>query len=100
MRQRIYMPRWSRNKAVILHEIAHVVTSPYVAWHGWEFCDNLLKLVSRWLGQDEARRLRESFKAKKVRYRAPRKRKPVSPERRAELVAQLERARAARLANV
>lgn len=97
--QEISMPTWSRTKAVILHEVAHVV-SPRGAWHDWRFCANFLKLVQHCLGKAEADALKLSFKVHKVRYKAPVQRAPMSEERKAELRERLVKARAAKTAKV
>ena len=70
----IKLPRWSRNKIIVLHELAHVATSieyPYsktVAAHGPEFCSNFLQIVRRWLGNDTHKTLKEQFKIHRVKY--------------------------------
>lgn len=92
----ITLPKWSRSKAVILHEIAHVVTSSRVAWHGWEFADNLLKLVGHWVGGEEAELLKQSFKKHRVRWKAPRVKRELSPEQLEVLRTRMARVRAAK----
>ncbi len=81
----ISLPKWARTRATILHELSHVITE-HEAWfsgveewqwpklpaHGRAFCRNFLALVGRWMGKDEAARLRDSFRdngAKWVRIR-------------------------------
>jgi putative metallohydrolase (TIGR04338 family) len=66
----IRLPIWSRQKPVILHEIAHcLIDYGYTryAWHGPEFAGLLLSLVHHVLGQEAAAKLRASFKAHRVR---------------------------------
>lgn len=97
----ISMPRWSRVKWVVLHELAHTIsrrTDCYIAGHGWEYAATYLTLVRLVLGVEAHNLLKAQFKANRVRYRAPRKRAPMSPERRAILVEQLKAAREMRMA--
>jgi len=96
----ITMPVWSRRAGIVLHELAHTVIArthgSRVAAHGWEFCDAYLKLVLYGLGREAHDKLKAAFKEHKVRYRPTRKRAPIAQERRVQLAAQLERARAAK----
>ena len=109
----IWLPRWGRFKLVILHELAHVITerrlraeAPYIgitgwkvkqgAVHGWVFCAVYLKLVHLGIGKAQADELKGHFKALKVRFTEPRKKRPMSEERRAQLREHLQLARAAR----
>lgn len=82
--RRLNLPRWSRNKVVILHELAHALTwhRETFAAHGREFAAVFLELVSHWLGVDAAKRLRAAFRAKRVRYRPKRQ---LTPEQREAL---------------
>ena len=69
----ICMPRWSRYKLIILHELAHtatVVQYPYadIAAHGREFCSNFLQLVGRWIGNDVKHELKKCMKDNRVKY--------------------------------
>ncbi len=76
----IKLPVWSRSDLHILHEIAHVITSRYTtpnrdlpAFHGRDFCANYLSLVTRFVGKDAGKELKECFKKRKVKYtRTPR----------------------------
>lgn len=81
----ISMPTWSRTKAVLLHEVAHVVAPRDVAWHGWEFAEVYLKLVQHCLGADEAKALKASFKQHHVRYTKPRAKRELTHQERALL---------------
>lgn len=87
---RLNLPRWSRTKPVILHELAHALTwhRRDIAAHGREFAAVLLELVQHWLGVAAAKKLRAAFRAGRVRYRPKRLLTP----------AQLERLREQRLA--
>ncbi len=67
------MPRWSRNKMTILHELAHVVTdceyNGKASAHGAEYCSLYLKLVRRWMSKGWHSALKGAFKIEKVKYR-------------------------------
>jgi Spy/CpxP family protein refolding chaperone len=97
----IKMPTWSRSKAVIIHEIAHhCADEAYgvsdVAAHGWQFAATFLELATHELGAESGDALKKSFKEHRVRYRAPRQRKPLTPEQRAVLVERMAAARDAK----
>jgi putative metallohydrolase (TIGR04338 family) len=97
----ISLPLWARNEAIALHEMAHIVTNRHFrgqAGHGWEFCAVMLDLVRFCMGTEAHATLLASYKAHKVRYRAPRKRAPLTPEQRAALAQRLATARAAKAA--
>lgn len=61
------LPRWSRNKGIILHEIAHTITPNEYASHGPEFCRNFVDLVALIIGKKEARDLIDAFRTKKAK---------------------------------
>ena len=63
----ITLPIWSRQPAVILHELAHLTVSTTAAGHGPEFAQAHLKLVSRFMGAPAAKRLRDSYRANGVK---------------------------------
>ncbi len=95
----IKMPVWSRSRAIVLHEISHHCADEVhgitdVAAHGWQFAATLLELVAHEMGAMWGDELKKSYKARKVRYKAPRSRKPLTEEQRAVLVERLARARA------
>ena len=76
----IWMPRWSRSKMIVLHELAHVCEGSessrlrlITAWHGREFCAAYLALVQHYLGAEKATELRAAFKAHRVRFRPKRR---------------------------
>lgn len=97
----IFMPRWSRKRWVVLHELSHTIVQRQhgvrgTAGHGWEFASVYLTLVRHVLGVPAHARLKAQFRAHRVRFKAPRKGRPLSPERRAALVEVLARARASR----
>lgn len=97
----IRMPAWSRSKAVILHEVAHHCTDEAhglrdVAAHGWQFAGTLLELVTHEMDDVYGMHLKDRYKAEKVRFKAPRRRKPLTEEQRAVLVQRMAIARAAK----
>jgi hypothetical protein len=97
---RISLPRWSRKRWVVLHELAHVAAQKRygyysIAGHGWQFCDVYLRLMRRFLGTDEAQKLQRAFREKRVRFRPKRRAAEQTPEQKAALVARLAAARAA-----
>ena len=65
------LPRWSRSKLIILHELAHVITPDCgcYASHGSEFCANYLELVRRWIDKDTHAALKDSFREHRVKHR-------------------------------
>ena len=69
----IGLPRWSRNHAVILHELAHHATSFDHASHGREFCRNFIRLVQRWMGVDVAKALKAAFDETGAKWRKKRR---------------------------
>lgn len=64
----IRMPRHTRTRLYILHELVHCATSPHVAAHGREFAALLLKVVRHFLGAEAHGYLRDSFKDHGVKY--------------------------------
>lgn len=99
-RSGIKMPVWSRTRGMVCHELAHTVharqqmtPNPY-GWqkapaHGWEFCAIYLRIVHYMMGKDAHDALKAAFKANRVKFRAPIKRRPLSPEQRAANIARL-----------
>lgn len=66
-------PRSQRNKKMVLHELAHAIINYIMdkkahASHGIEFCAMYIRLVSRFIGREQAFKLKESFRANKVQY--------------------------------
>lgn len=75
----VHMPRWSRCRLVLAHELAHVLTMAQssvgvlaFAAHGPEFAWNFLQLVRHLLGQAAYHELRRQMREHKVRVRRPR----------------------------
>jgi putative metallohydrolase (TIGR04338 family) len=96
------LPRWARSRAVVLHELAHGLVDLHApvdhAAHGWEFCEIFLDLVRHFLGRQAYEDLRSAFKEHRVRYTAPRKRRPLTEAQKAALRERLKKARAAKQA--
>ncbi len=96
----INIPLWARSTDVVLHELAHTVTmrvyDDRVPAHGWQYCEVYLRIVLYAMGREAHDALKAAFKKNGVRFRKPRQGKPLSPERRAQLVATLAQARAKR----
>lgn len=94
----IYMPRWSRMRWVVLHELGHTIMDRRyrnAIDHGWQYAEIYLLLVRHVMGVAAHDRLKTQFKAHRVRYKAPRQRKPISAEQRAILVERMRVMRAA-----
>jgi len=89
---------WARQPLVVLHEVAHLLTPSSEPAHGWKFAATFLDLVRAGMGVEAHDKLKASFTKHKVRFRAPQKRAPLSPERKAALTAQLAAARQAKAA--
>jgi putative metallohydrolase (TIGR04338 family) len=97
----IKLPLWARNSWIVVHELSHTITIRELAGtgpaaHGWQFCSVYLKLVMWTHGREAHDALKASFKAARVKIRPPRKGKPLSPERKAQLIATLAAARETR----
>lgn len=85
----IYMPRWSRKRWIVLHELSHTIMDRRyrnAVGHGWQYAEIYLLLVRHVMGINAHDCLKTQFKAHRVRYKAPRQRKPISAEQRAILV--------------
>lgn len=78
-----------------IHELAHLY-APLGEGHGPLFCVSYLALVTEFMGADAAWQLNECFKALKVRVKPKTQKRKVTPERRAQLIAQLKKARVAK----
>lgn len=61
------LPKWARTKLVIMHELAHGLTSRHAA-HGREFCAVYLQLVHHYIGKEEAMLLKAAFRKNRVKY--------------------------------
>jgi putative metallohydrolase (TIGR04338 family) len=103
----IVIPLWARNDWVVLHELAHELTSRSIAYrgmglraaHGWQFCSTYLDLVLWFMGREAHDALKASFKAHRVRFNKPRQGRVLTVEERAKLTERLAAARAAKAAS-
>jgi putative metallohydrolase (TIGR04338 family) len=96
----IRMPLSTRREWVVLHELAHVINrrgSEIVAGHGWEFCATYLQLVLYMMGREHHDALKREFKARRVQFTEPRKKRSLTLEQKTALA---ERLRAGRLAAI
>jgi putative metallohydrolase (TIGR04338 family) len=102
----IKMPLWSRSEAVILHEVAHHCTDEGygtamdIPWHGWQFASTLHELVAHKMGKEIGDDLKKSFRECKVKFRAPRKKRPLTDVEKEVLRERMAVARAAKAAKV
>jgi putative metallohydrolase (TIGR04338 family) len=83
---RIRMPKWARTTYIVLHETAHTLTirkyGEGTSAHGREYAAIYLDLVRFGMGKEAHAALLASFKAHKVKYRAPKRRaKPIFTQR-------------------
>lgn len=62
----ISMPRWSRNRSIVLHEIVHCLVPYGYAWHGPEFVRVFIELLHRYLKIPKAE-LRETLRKAHVK---------------------------------
>lgn len=92
-------PLWARTYTVMLHELAHNLAGTHVE-HNWQFAECLLYLVQTVLGPVEAEKLKAQYRAHRVKFRPPRPKRVISPERREALVNQLAAARAVKRGDV
>lgn len=69
----ITMPKWSRSRLVVLHELAHSITERqygcrFIAPHGREYCSIFISLTRRWMSKDVGRRLKVAFRLCRVKH--------------------------------
>ncbi len=68
---RIALPKWSRNRVIILHELAHTLTMRYsktldIAAHGPEYVRVLIELLAKY-NNASVRELSKSARASKIK---------------------------------
>lgn len=100
-RSELKFPRWARSKPVVLHELAHLITTreygyTAVAAHGREFCGTYLDLVGRFMGKDDRRALKQAMVARKVKSTPKRQGRTLSPAEREAAAQRFAAARAAK----
>lgn len=81
-------PLWSRNEPVIIHELAHALTERGAS-HGWQFAECMLYLTLIARGRENQDKLRDAYKAHRVKYTEPKPKRELSPEQRAACVERL-----------
>jgi len=62
----ISMPKWSRTKFLVIHEVSHILAArcygeDVIAAHGPEYATLFLELVGHFLGAEDALDLHEAF---------------------------------------
>jgi putative metallohydrolase (TIGR04338 family) len=78
------MPRFARTKPYLLHELAHHLTHhPARACHGWEYAECMLYLVRVFISRSASETLATTYRAHKVKHRAPRTRQMTVAQRQA-----------------
>lgn len=97
----IKMPRWARNEATLLHEMAHAACYAEhrleVAAHGPEFCAILLDLIGRQMGPSVKAHQKLVFVKAGVKHKRPSKTKrTLTPAQREAAIERLALARAAK----
>ena len=100
---RISIPLWARTEWVVIHEVSHIVASREqryeIAGHGWEFCSIYLQIVRTMLGKQAHDCLKEMMRKHKVKFRQPKPKRVMTPQRLEVLRARMAVARAARNKN-
>jgi putative metallohydrolase (TIGR04338 family) len=84
----VSLPLWARTEQVVLHEVAHCLVGGGQN-HNWQFAECALFLVREVMGVEAADILKASYRQHNVAFTAPREKRAVSPERRAELAERL-----------
>lgn len=64
----VRLPKATRYRLYILHEMAHVAQPQWSACHGKEFCRVFMALVRRWMGRAAAHALRNAFRRNVVMW--------------------------------
>lgn len=92
----IKLPRWSRQKYIVLHEIAHALAyASDRAFHGWEFCECYLHLVRVFVNRGAEDKLKQEFKTRRVRFK-PKRTRTMTAEQRQVTGERLKKAREAK----
>jgi len=89
----IKMPVWSRDESVVLHEVAHCLTTSRMAGHGRQYARIFLELVCHKMGSFEGKALKQAFKDGNVKF-SPFK---VRPDLKGKSTAGMEKIRQMRL---
>lgn len=88
------------NNVIVIHELAHLYAAVEEK-HGAGFCAVYLRFVQHFMGAASAAVLLDQFRQRGVKYRVAanglvKPKKVLTPEQKAELVARLQKARAAK----
>lgn len=65
------LPKWSRKRPVIVHELTHILTNYERPHHGVEFAANLLDMYSRYLSKRWGSILEDRLVANKIEWTGP-----------------------------
>lgn len=87
----VAFPRKARTEWVVVHEIAHVLTSAEYAGHGREFCRTYLHLVRLFFGEETQNKLKAAMKKHNCKYSKTHTRwkKPLTQEEKDVMLARL-----------
>ena len=58
---RIVLPKFARKRVIILHELAHYFTPPPASWHGEDWAGMYFYLISKYIGETEAKVMSMAF---------------------------------------
>ena len=72
----IKLPRWARQRWVVLHEMAHILQTEDPA-HGRQFAAIFLDLVRHFMGREAEQMLRLSYRSHRVKWCAKRPKREV-----------------------
>lgn len=64
----INLPRWSRTRPVVLHELTHLLTNSNRPAHSYEFAANLTDMYKQFLGERWSSSLQERLVANSVSW--------------------------------
>lgn len=89
----ISLPGWALTDITVLHELAHIICwhefgepgTEEVRSHGWQFAKCMIDLVWFCIGKPAGIAFRDIYKGLGVKYKPPKKMKPLSPEKKAIL---------------
>lgn len=91
-RYTIKLPLWARGRMVVCHELAHaLIAETYghhnrrVQPHGWQFARMQMFFIQRGVGRAKADELKAAYKKCGVRYKQPKPKRQLSPDRKLEL---------------
>lgn len=87
----VSFPRAMRNKWVVVHEMAHLLTARDVPAHGREFCQTYLHLIKLFFGQETQNKMKAAMKKHKCKYSKPHSpyKRPLTQEEKDIMLARL-----------